>query len=67
MQSCRELTVPHTGCGVTSAFIDTPSSPCLHESPVSMTYNVGSFLFCVPHVCVELCIIIFLGYVITSV
>ena len=37
MQSCRQLTVPCTGCGVTSAFIDTPSSACLPESPVYVT------------------------------
>ena len=70
MQSCRQLTVPCTGCGVTSAFIDTPSSACLPESQVSMTYHVAmvdSCPFFVPHVCVELCIIIFLDYVITSV
>ena len=40
MQSCRQLTVPCTGCGVTSALIDTPSSACLPESQVSMTYHV---------------------------
>ena len=39
MQSCRQLTVPHTGCGVTSGLIDTPSTACLLESPVYVSYS----------------------------
>ena len=40
MRFCRQLTVPCTGCSVTSAYIDTPSSACLPESPVSVTYRI---------------------------
>ena len=50
MQSCRQLSVPCTGYGVTSAFIDTPSSPCLSESPVSVTYHVTMVGSC-PFLC----------------
>ena len=50
VQSCRQLTVPCTGCGVSSAFIDTPSSACLPESPVSVTYHVTMVGSC-PFLC----------------
>ena len=42
MQSCRKQLSPVLGVVLrnTSAFIDTPSSPCLSESQVSMTYHV---------------------------
>ena len=50
MQSCRQLTVPRTGCGVTSAFIDTPSSAYHPESQVFMTYHVTMVGSC-PFLC----------------
>ena len=35
----HQLTVSCTECGVTSAFIDTPSFACFPESPTSVTYR----------------------------
>ena len=35
----HQLTVSCTECGVTSAFIDTPSFACFSESPTSVTYR----------------------------
>ena len=35
----HQLTVSCTECGVTSAFIDTPSFACFFESPTSVTYR----------------------------
>ena len=35
----HQLTVSYTDCGVTSAFIDTPSFACFPESPTSVTYR----------------------------